>query len=168
MSIIVSKFQFPKRFRESDDPVENLWCLRLVGGISKLVTAEDIGKEVEEATSLTRSDLNHAFSIFFSRLRKFIVRGDRVRIPEIGTFYMTISSDTTESEDELSVRSIKKVNIRFLPDKALKLVNNALAPTRSDNNVSFEILGKKEASAAPSTPDDGGGDGGDDVVDPGA
>jgi len=156
-----------KRFNVSNPEVEELlYCLRRKGGVARLLTEVDIAKEVEEATSLTKSDLKHVFGIFFSELRKVLVRGDRVKITDIGTFHMTISSDSAENPDALSVRSINKVNIRFLPDKALKLINNALAPTRSDNNVSFAVEEVK-AIAAPATP--GGDDGDDDeYIDPNA
>lgn len=163
MSIPLVKHCF-KKFNTSNPEVEELlYCLRRKGGISRLLTEIDIAKEVEEATSLTKSDLVHVFGIFFSELRKILVRGDRVKITDIGTFYMTISSDSAEKEEDLNIRSIKKVNIRFLPDKALKLVNNAVAPTRSDNNVVFAIIDKDEASSG------GDGDGDDDeYIDPNA
>lgn len=163
MSIPLVKHCF-KKFNTSNPEVEELlYCLRRKGGISRLLTEIDIAKEVEEATSLTKSDLVHVFGIFFSELRKILVRGDRVKITDIGTFYMTISSDSAEKEEDLNIRSIKKVNIRFLPDKALKLVNNAVAPTRSDNNVVFAVIDKDEASSG------GDGDGDDDeYIDPNA
>jgi hypothetical protein len=86
-----------------------------------------------------------------------------VKIPNLGTFYMTVRSESKANPEELSIRDIKRVNIRFLPDKALKLVNNSLAPTRSDNNVMFTIKGGEEASDAnvntPQTPDDSGNQG---------
>lgn len=166
MSIPLVKHCFKKFNNANPENEEFLYCLRRKGGVTRVLTEYDVAKEVEEATSLTKSDLLHVFNIFFSELRKVLVRGDRVKITDIGTFHMTISSDSVEDEKELSVRSIKKVNIRFLPDKALKLVNNALAPTRSENNVSFAIE-DAEAVAKPEVP--GGTDGGDDdYADPNA
>lgn len=139
------------------------YCLRRKGGVARVLTEVDIAKEVEEATSLTKSDLVHSFGIFFSELRKALVRGDRVKITDIGTFYMNISSESMEDEKDLNIRSIKRVNVRFLPDKALKLVNNAVAPTRSDNNVTFAIVdaeGDSGNGEVPTPPED--------IVDPGA
>jgi len=166
MSIPVIKHCFKKFNNVNPDVEELLYCLRRKGGAARLLTEVDVAKEVEEATSLTKSDLVHVFGIFFSELRKILVRGDRVKITDIGTFHMTISSDSAESPDDLSVRSINKVNIRFLPDKALKLVNNAVAPTRSDNNVSFAIVDAEAATTAPTIP--GGDDGDDEYIDPNA
>ena len=167
MSIPLVKHCF-KKFNVSNPDVEDLlYCLRRKGGISRLLSEIDIAKEVEEATSLTKSDLVHVFGIFFSELRKILVRGDRVKITDIGTFYMTISSDSVENQKDLNIRSIKKVNIRFLPDKALKLVNNAVATTRSDNNVMFAIL-DEEASSKPGGSTSPGGDDDEEYIDPNA
>ncbi len=167
--LVIHSFYNHYNSKENEEALTLLHCLRRKPSSFQLLTEYDIAKEVEEATSLTKGDLTHVFSIFFSELRKSLVRGDRVKITDIGTFYMNIASDSVEDEEKLSVRSIKRVNIRFLPDKALKLVNNATAPTRSDNNVTFAIVDAKDAAAAPVTP--GGtdpGDGEEEYIDPNA
>jgi predicted histone-like DNA-binding protein len=106
-----------------------------------------VAKEVEEASSLSKGDVTHVLGIFMTEMRKILVRGDRVKITGLGTFYMTVTSGAKDNPDDLTVRDIRRVNIRFLPDKALKLVNNALATTRSDNNVVFAIKGKEEIAS---------------------
>lgn len=55
------------------------------------------------------------------------------------------------------MKNIKRVNIRFVPDKDLKLVNNSHAATRSPANVTFalEKLEDKEGGSS-----DGGNSGG--------
>ena len=111
---------------------------------SRSWTLDDLAAEIEEASSLSSGDVVHVAGILMKEIRKVLVHGDRVKIPELGTFYMTLSCEGVEREEELNVRNVRKVRIRFLPDKALKLVNSALAPTRSVNNVSFSIEGDSE------------------------
>ena len=163
MSISVVPYWFRQAYNGSS--VE-LCCLKRVADSQDLYSEADLAKEVEESTSLTAGDFEHALGVFMKEMRKVLVRGNRVKIRNLGTFYMTVSSDSHESEEDLSVRDIKRVNIRFLPDKALKLVNNAVATTRSDNNVSFAIKGAALA-------DDGSGgntgeDGEGEYIDPNA
>lgn len=139
--------------------------LRQEAGTSRLLTDVEIAKEIEETSSLSVGDVTHVLGIFMTEIRKVLVRGDRVRVAGLGTFYMTLSCKGVETEEECNVRNIRRVNIRFLPDKSLKLVNNSLAPTRSDNNVTFAIKGAKAPGITP------GGDGeedDDDYVDPNA
>jgi predicted histone-like DNA-binding protein len=157
MSVQVVPFEFTQFYNGKE---KKLYCLRRLAGSQDLFTEVDVAKEVEEASSLSKGDVTHVLGVFMSELRKILVRGHRVKIPELGTFYMTVTSDSKANPEELSVRDIKRVNIRFLPDKALKLVNNSLAPTRSDNNVTFSIKGDDGASDAsvntPQAPDDSG------------
>lgn len=142
----------------------SLYYLRQEAGSSQVVTQDDVAGEIQETSSLSKGDVVHVMSIFMSELRKVLVRGDRVKIAGLGTFFMTLSSKGVEKEELCDVRNVS-INIRFRPDKALKLVNNAVAPTRSDNNVSFAIKGAAAATATP-TPGGEGGDGG--FVDPDA
>lgn len=139
------------------------YYLKQEAGTSRLYTGKELANNIQEISALSASDVTHTTDILMTELRKVLVRGDRVKIDGLGTFYMTISCVGVDNEDDLNVRNIKRVNIRFLPDKALKLVNNALASTRSDNNISFSIKG--EAASASVQP---GGEDDDDYVDPNA
>lgn len=146
-----------------------LFYLRQEPGSSRLATQDTVAAEVEEASTLTKGDVLHVLGIFMTEMRKVLVRGDRVKIDGLGTFFMTLSCDGVPTEEECKVRNIKGIHIRFLPDKSLKLANNALATTRSDNNVSFYIKGASATTT--NQPNPGGGNGGnddDDLIDTGA
>ena len=52
-------------------------------------------------------------------------------------------------------RNIRRVNVRFVADKALQLVNTSHATTRGENNVDFILAGKGDGEDA-----DGGNGGG--------
>ena len=43
---------------------------------------------------------------------------------------------------DCTVRSIRKVNVRFVADKVLQLVNTSHATTRGENNVDFILAAK--------------------------
>lgn len=147
-----------------------LYYLKQEAGSSRLFSQDDVASEVEEASTLTKGDVTHVMGIFMSELRKILVRGDRVKIDGLGTFFMTLSCKGVPTKEECSVRNVEGINIRFRPDRVLKLVNNALAPTRSDNNVSFFIREPQEATAGTggTEPGDGGGNDDGGYVDPDA
>ena len=155
-----------KHFYNGSD-VELIY-LKQKAGSARLSTQDDVAAEVEEASTLTKGDVKHVMGMFMSEMRKILVRGDRVKIDGLGTFFMTLSCTGVETEEELHVRNIKGVNIRFRPDKVLKLVNNALAPTRSDNNVSFAIVKADGISTTPDGANPGEDDGDDEYIDPNA
>lgn len=52
---------------------------------------------------------------------------------------MTFCCPGVEKSEDCTVRNISKVNIRFVPDKELKLVNGSTAATRSPANVAFSL-----------------------------
>ena len=163
MSVSVVKQLMKHSYSSS---IAERYYLKQEAGTSRLYTGRDLANNIQEISALSASDVTHTTDILMTELRKVLVRGDRVKIDGLGTFYMTLSCTGVEDEDELTVRHIKRVNIRFLPDKALKLVNNSLATTRSDNNVSFSIKGDAVTSNAGTNT---GGDGDDDeYIDPNA
>jgi predicted histone-like DNA-binding protein len=135
-----------------------LFYLRQSAGSSRVWTLSKLAAQIEETSSLSKGDVVHTVGILTTEIRKVLVCGDRVKIPELGTFFMTLSCKGAETKEELSVRNIEKVNIRFLPDKSLKLVNSALSSTRSDNNVSFAVKGSEADSDADFDAEDKEGD----------
>ena len=80
-----------------------------------------------------------------------------MKIDGLGTFHITLSSEGTEKEKDCTVRCIRKVNVRFVADKALHLVNTSHTTTRSENNVDFVLAGKGDAKGGS---EGGGADGG--------
>ena len=100
---------------------------------------------IEANSSLTAGDVKHAIEAFVEQLRLSLTQGDKVKIDGLGTFHITLSSEGAEKEKDCTVRSIRRVNVRFVADKALRLVNTSHTSTRSENNVDFVLAGKGEA-----------------------
>ena len=88
------------------------------------------------------------------QLRLSLTQGDKVKIDGLGTFHITLSSEGAEKEKDCTVRNIRRVNVRFVADKALQLVNTSHATTRGENNVDFILAGKGDGEDA-----DGGNSG---------
>ena len=100
----------------------------------------------------------HAIEAFVEQLRLSLTQGDKVKIDGLGTFHITLSSEGTEKEKDCTVRSIRRVNVRFVADKALHLVNTSHTATRSENNVDFVLAGKGEGETDGSDDGNGGND----------
>ena len=64
------------------------------------------------------------------------------------------SSLTAGDVKDCTVRNTRRVNVRFVADKALQLVNTSHATTRGENNVDFILAGKGDGEDA-----DGGNSG---------
>ncbi len=167
-----------RHYRKKGDAVSKdheFYCLARQADHFWLYTLDDIAKDVVNATSLTKADITHAYECLATEVKKHLVHGNRVKINGLGTFYLGVSSESAEKPEDLSVRSVQRVYINFLPDMALKLVNNATAITRSDSNVMFSIAGREDeepttggANPGGNNPGSGGtgGTGGDEDLDP--
>ena len=115
---------------------------------------------IEANSSLTAGDVKHAIEAFVEQLRLSLTQGDKVKIDGLGTFHITLSSEGAEKEKDCTVRSIRKVNVRFVADKALQLVNTSHATTRGENNVDFILAAKGDGESTDDGKDGGSGDGG--------
>ncbi len=58
---------------------------------------------------------------------------------DIDVLAASIQKNCAMTKEDCTVRNISKVNIRFVPDKELKLVNGSTAATRSPANVAFSL-----------------------------
>jgi predicted histone-like DNA-binding protein len=141
MSIPVTRVKRNKFVGDSTSPVLNY--LVRVPGKPNTVTLKSLASEIQRHGSLTVGDIKHVMNDFVEELLKELVKGNKVKIDGLGTFYVTFSCEGAENEKDCTVRSIKRVNIRFKVDNTLRLANDSTATTRgAANNVEFYIKGE--------------------------
>ena len=158
MDVSVERYQRKKYMGKSDSPM--LYYLRQKSGSARILSTREVVDEIQENTALTKGDVSHAVEALVSVIRKQLTQGNKVRLDGLGLFHMTVTCDGSEVEKDCTVKSIRRVNVRFVPDKEIKLVNASHINTRSPNAIDFAL----------SKPDDGSnsggsGDGGE-VIDP--
>lgn len=123
-----------------------LYYIRQKSGNVRVMDIDTMATAIESKSSLTVGDVKHTIEAFVEQLRLSLTQGDKVKIDGLGTFHITLTSDGTEALKDCTVRSIRRVNVRFVADKALKLMNSTHTSTRSDNNVDFVLGGKSDAN----------------------
>ncbi len=158
MSIPVTRYLRNKIL--GDDTSPQLYYLRPAPGYSRTLTLEQLAADIEQIGSMSTDDIVHVASAIGKRLKNAIVQGDKVKIAGLGTFFLSFNSEGTEEMKDCTVRNIYKVNIRFKPEKGMRLINDTGAATRSPNNVSFYIRGESTTGDNNPGDDDGGDDGG--------
>ena len=147
MNVLVERYQRRKYVNQPDSQM--LYYVRQKSGTVRVM---DINKLAN--SSLTAGDVKHSIEAFVEQLRLSLTQGDKVKIDGLGTFHITLSSEGAEKEKDCTVRNIRRVNVRFVADKALQLVNTSHATTRGENNVDFILAGKGDGEDA-----DGGNSG---------
>ena len=152
MDVLVERYQRRKYVNQEDAPL--LYYIRQKSGNVRVMDVDTMATAIESKSSLTAGDVKHTIEAFVEQLRLSLTQGDKVKIDGLGTFHITLSSEGAEKEKDCTVRNIRKVNVRFVADKALQLVNTSHATTRGENNVDFILAGKGDGEDA-----DGGNSG---------
>ena len=146
MDVLVERYQRRKYVNQEDAPL--LYYIRQKSGNVRVMDIDTMANAIESKSSLTVGDVKHTIEAFVEQLRLSLTQGDKVKIDGLGTFHITLTSDGTETVKDCTVRSIRRVNVRFVADKALKLMNSSHTSTRSDNNVDFVLGGKSDSNGS--------------------
>jgi predicted histone-like DNA-binding protein len=95
------------------------------------VGIKDIAREIVQRSSLSLGDVQSVLSNLVEIMPTFLKLGQSIRLEGFGTFRATVSSQGTDTPEELSAHQVKKVQISFLPSVELK---------QSLATVSFEVI----------------------------
>jgi predicted histone-like DNA-binding protein len=94
------------------------------------VGVQEIAREIEGRSALSLGDVQSVLSNLVEILPLFFKLGQTVKLEGFGSFRISVTSDGTETAEELSVRNVRSTKMVFLPSVELK---------RSIEDVSFEI-----------------------------
>jgi len=84
------------------------------------VGLKELSDNVADKSSLTRGDCYNVIQNFMAEMQKALRKGDIVKLDDLGTFRITLSSVGVETPQDLSSDAIKKARIRFQPGDELK------------------------------------------------
>lgn len=138
MDVSVERYQRKKYVSQKNSPL--LYYVRQKAGTTQVVDTSMLAEEIQQSCALTIGDVKHTLEAFVEQLRKTLTQGNKVKIEGLGTFHITLACEGSELEKECTVKNIKRVNVRFIPDKAMKLANASRSMTRSPNNVNFALV----------------------------
>ena len=112
MNVLVERYQRRKYVSQEDSQM--LYYVRQKSGTVRVMDVNKLADAIEANSSLTAGDVKHSIEAFVEQLRLSLTQGDKVKIDGLGTFHITLSSEGTEKEKDCTVRSIRRVNVRFV------------------------------------------------------
>ena len=161
MAVIVERTLRHRKVGDVSSPKLNY--LKRKARTSRLYDIKRLSQEIEEMGGMSAEDVEHVMKAIVRNLKRKLTDGDSVKLDGFGVFYTTFHSVGTEKAEDCVVKNIDKVNIRFLTDSSLRLVNEANATTRSaPNNITFQLYSPKDEDVSSSGGTSGGGDSGGD------
>jgi predicted histone-like DNA-binding protein len=97
------------------------------------VSEKDASRIIADETTLNAKEAEMALSQFQKVLINSLLNGQSVQLGDWGSFHLTCRSAAHDSKDEVTGKSIGKLNIRFTPGKALKetIAKAVFTPTES-------------------------------------
>jgi len=162
MGVIVERTLRHKKVGDQSSPQFNY--LKRKAKTSRLYDIKRLSQEIEELGGMSAEDVEHVTKAIVRNLKRKLTDGDSVKLDGFGVFYTTFHCVGTEKPEDCTVKNIDKINIRFLTDSSLRLVNEANATTRSaPNNITFELYKPKDDNSSGGNSGSNSGDGsGDD------
>ena len=160
MDVTVERYMRRKIVTDSASP--QFFYLRQKPGTCKTVDVDTLAAAIQKSCAMTKGDVKHVIEALVEEVQENLVNGNKVKLNLFGTFHMTFCCPGVATSAECTVKNIKRVNIRFVPDKELKLVNNSHAVTRSPANVTFALEKPKDEDGSSSGGNSGGRDSGGD------
>lgn len=118
MEVSVERYQRKKYVNQENSPM--LYYIRQKAGTAKVMDIDALAEDIQTNCALTTGDVKHTIEALVEQLRKVLTQGNKVKIEGLGTFHMTLTCLPGETEKECTVKNIKRVNVRFIPDKAMK------------------------------------------------
>ena len=159
MDVIVERFQRRKIVSNPASPM--LYYLRQKPKTCGTVDIDVLAASIQKNCAMTKGNVKHVIEALVEEIQGNLANGDKVKLNQLGTFHMTFRCPGMEASDKCTVRNISKVNIRFIPDKELKLVNGSTAVTRSPAKPPVSSrYGTSTAEGGSGCGNQGGGSGG--------
>ncbi|MDR1616238.1 MAG: HU family DNA-binding protein [Syntrophomonadaceae bacterium] len=87
---------------------------------SGTVDMSRIVKDIQNRSALTAGDVRSVLDNLAEVLPVYLRLGQTVNLQGFGTFRASVSSEGTDTAEELTARKVKNVKIAFLPGKELK------------------------------------------------
>ena len=143
--VTVVRYSRHKKLGDANSPL--IYTLKQKAGSSKVYTIDLLAKEIESVGSLSVEDVSHVMKSFVRAMKKVLVAGNKVKVDGLGIFHITLNCPGVLVEKDCTIKSIKRVNLRFQVDNTLRLVSDSVATTRGgDNNILFELEKPKDES----------------------
>jgi predicted histone-like DNA-binding protein len=133
MALLFNKTQ---RGNPSNPGAPKLWypILKSV----KLVKEKEVAKLLADETTLNPKEAEMAVSQLLKVVTNLLLEGHTVELGELGSFRLTISSEGSATEEEVTANNIKKLNLRFTESEEFK------AALKKATFVDISSLSKKQ------------------------
>jgi predicted histone-like DNA-binding protein len=87
---------------------------------TRLVKEKEVAQKLAEETTLNPKEAEMAVFQLLKVTTNFLLEGHTVQLGPLGSFRLTISAEGSDTEEEVTVNKIKKLNLRFTESEEMK------------------------------------------------
>ena len=118
--------------------------------------------DIQKSCAMTKGDVKHVIEALVEEAQENLANGNKVKLNQFGTFYMTFCCPGVATSAECTVKNIKSIQINFRPSSS---VRPNLTSTRAGDKIEFLDLEapkkkKGDGSGEDNNPGGGGNEGG--------
>ena len=85
-----------------------------------LIKEKQVAKLLAEETTLNPKEAEMAVAQLMKVVTNLLLNGNTVQLGELGSFRLTVATESSMTKDEVTAQKIKKVNVRFSESEDLK------------------------------------------------
>ena len=118
--------------------------------------------DIQKSCAMTKGDVKHVIEALVEEVQENLANGNKVKLNQFSTFYMTFCCPGVATSAECTVKNIKSIQINFRPSSS---VRPNLTSTRAGDKIEFLDLEapkkkKGDGSGEDNKPGGGGNEGG--------
>lgn len=102
-----------KKFPSKTKKGEFEECYMAAPSRMNIVDERELGDRLQSATSLHKADVVAVITALFEEIETALYNGNTVRLGEIGSFYISISSEKCETPQDVTPSKVKAKRICF-------------------------------------------------------
>lgn len=129
---------------------------------SNIANIAELSEEIEEATSLTGTDVKATVNALVGKMNKHLRNGDKVVLDGFGSFKIGLTTTPANTAAEFTAANVKSMHIIFTPAIEMyagKRVKTLLKNVKAEEMPKYAGLDETDGTQKPATP--GGASGSD-------
>ena len=118
--------------------------------------------DIQKNCAMTKGDVKHVIEALVEEVQENLANGNKVKLNQFGTFYMTFCCPGVATSAECTVKNIKSIQINFRPSSSVR--PNLTSKSAGDKIEFLDLEAPKkkkgDGSGEDNTPGGGGNEGG--------
>ena len=98
---------------------------------------------MKHGTIFTSDVVKGVVEKFINCFEELLMEGNKIKLDGLGTFYLSVSTQGVDKEDQFTANNVKAVRVRFLPDQSKE---SEYATKMLTSKAKFQSLGNESAS----------------------